>query len=144
MNNKSLFALILVFVLIISGCAQVTSEPDSSSGGKATAMPALKSGVQKIGGVVLGGGDQTPEGLMDAPRTFLYQVRLDSGEEINVTYTSYPPTPAGEKSAITLTFFEGVINPGNYLIANGTYDSKSKTLTIAKEGDSIETFAKKP
>jgi uncharacterized protein YceK len=132
MNNKSLFALILVVVLIIPGCAQVTSKPDSSSGGKATAMPALKS------------GDQTPEGLMDAPRTFLYQVRLDSGEEINVTYTSYPPTPAGEKSAITLTFFEGVINPGNYLIANGTYDSKSKTLTVVKEGDSIETFAKKP
>ena len=107
-------------------------------------MPALKSGAQKIGGVVLGGGDQTPEGLMDAPRTFLYQVRLDSGEEINITYTSYPPTPAGEKSAIALTFFEGVINPGNYLVANGTYDAESKTLTVAKEGDSIETFAKKP
>ena len=144
MKNKSFFILILVVVLIISGCAQVTPEPDSSSEGKATAMPVLKSGVQKISGVVLGGGDQTPEGLMDAPRTFLYQVRLDSGEEINVTYTSYPPTPAGEKSAITLTFFEGVVNSGNYLVANGTYDAKSKTLTVAKEGDSIETFAKKP
>ena len=144
MNNKRMLVLILVALLLTPGCAQVTPMPDSSSGEKATQVPALKSGEQKIGGVVLGGGDQTAEGLMDAPRVFLYQVRLDSGEEINLTYTAYPPTPSGKKSLIQLTFFEGVINPGNYLIANGTYDAESKTLTVAKEGDFVETFAKKP
>lgn len=144
MKTKLLFVVILVAMLIIEGCAQVTPVPDPSSEKRSTPVLELESGVQEIGGVVLGGGDQTPEGLMDAPRTFLYQVRLDSGEQINLTYTAFPPTPAGKKSVIQLTFYEGVINPGNYLVARGTYDAESKTLTVAEGGDFIETLAEKP
>ncbi len=137
-----LFLAVLASLLV--GCAGVTATPESSSGEQPTQAPPLMSGVQQIGGVVLGGGDQTPEGLMDGPRTFLYQVRLESGEEINLTYTAMPPSPVGKKSPVRLTFFEGTINPGNYIVARGTYDADGKTLTVASEGDFIETMAKKP
>jgi hypothetical protein len=33
---------------------------------------------------------------------------------------------------------------GDYLIARGTYDQETKTLTVAAEGDFIETFKEKP
>jgi hypothetical protein len=107
-------------------------------------LPTLESGLQEVEGVVIAGGDQTEKGLMDAPRTFVYQVQLESGEQINLTYTAYPPSPTGKRSPILLKFFEGVINPGNYIRARGTYDAENKTLTVAVDGDFIETFADKP
>jgi hypothetical protein len=128
-------------LLVLAGCA--VDDPAAKS--MPTTPPELSAGVQTVSGVVLGGGDQTPQGLMDAPRTFIYQLRLDSGEEISLTYTAYPYSPAAEsRPVIRLTFHAGEIKPGFYLSARGTYDPASKTLTVAGEGDFIETSAEKP
>lgn len=137
----------LIIVMGLFFCGGCSTVEDLSNTGKETISPPtveLSSGILEIGGVVLGGGDQTPEGLLDAPRVFIYQVRLDSGEEIAVTYTAVPPSPGGRRSNFTLAFNDGMINPGNYLKARGTYDQSTKTLTIANEGDFIQTFAQKP
>jgi hypothetical protein len=144
MKTTKFMISMLTVLLLVTGCAQSPELVDSSSGVKKTPLLTLESGVQEIGGVVLGGGDQTEKGLMDAPRTFVYQVQLESGEQINLTYTAYPPSPAGKRSPILLKFFEGVINPGNYIRARGTYDAENRTLTVAVDGDFIETFAEKP
>lgn len=50
-----------------------------------------------ITGTVIGGGYTTPEGLFDAPRKFVYQVRQDDGSVVKVTYTAYPPSPVGDR-----------------------------------------------
>jgi hypothetical protein len=71
-------------------------------------------------------------------------VRLDSGEEINLTYTANPPMPSGKEPPFHLTFFDGEIKTGNYLTARGTYDAETKTLTVALADDFIQTYAKKP
>lgn len=130
--------VMLVAGLLLAACAPA----DSAT--KQAAQP-LESGLQQVAGVVLGGGDTTPAGLMDAPRTFIYQVKLDSGEEINVSYTALPPSPAGDTApAIKLTFYAGEVKAGDYLTARGTYDKATQTLSVAAEGDFIETFEKKP
>jgi hypothetical protein len=144
MKTKIFFIVLMMTVICLAGCAPITPVSDASSGKEPTMDRSLESGVQEIGGVIVGGGDQTPQGLMDAPRTFIYQVKLDSGEQINLTYTAFPPTPAGQKSIYRLTFFEGMINIGNYVQARGTYDADTKTLTVAEDGDFVETFAQKP
>lgn len=144
MKTKIFSIVLMMTVICLAGCATITPGSDTSSGKEPTMDRSLESGVHEIGGVIVGGSDQTPQGLMDAPRTFIYQVKLDSGEQINLTYTAFPPTPAGQKSVYRLTFFEGTINPGNYIQARGTYDADTKTLTVAEDGDFIETFAQKP
>lgn len=124
---------VLLLMVLLTGCSSA-AEPKE-----------LNSGVQEVGGTVLGGGDQTPEGLMDAPRTFIYQVKLDSGEEINFSYTAYPPSPVNEnQTGPKLTFHAGTINVGDYVKIKGTYDTETKTLIAALEDDYIETFSKKP
>lgn len=129
--------LLILMCLILSSCAPLQPEP--------TRIVSLTAGVQEVSGIVLGGGDQNPPGLMDAPRTFIYQVRLDSGEEINISYTAYPPSPVNEsKPSPKLTFNEGEIQIGEYIIAKGLYDLATQTLTVALEADFIETYAKKP
>ena len=131
----------ILSLVVLAGCA--VDDPAAKS--MPTNPPELSAGVQTVSGVVLGGGDQTPPGLMDAPRTFIYQLRLDSAEEINLTYTAYPYSPAAEtRPAIRLTFHAGEIKPGFYLSARGTYDPATITLTVAGEGDFIETSAEKP
>ncbi len=133
-----IWSVMAVIVLALAACSP------SAAGTKEAPQP-LESGVQQVGGVVLGGGDTTPEGLMDAPRTFVYQVKLDGGEEINVSYTAMLPSPVSDAApAIKLTFYAGEVKAGDYLTARGTYDKATQTLTVAAEGDFIETFEKKP
>lgn len=142
MKQSKLFQKLALIglVLVLAACAQA----NEAIGAEKTPQP-LAGGVQEIGGVVLGGGDTTAKGLMDAPRNYVYQVKLDSGEEINVAYTAYPPSPAGDKQPkVKLTFYAGEIQVGDYLSARGAYDPASKTLTVAAEGDFIQTFEKKP
>ncbi|MHB1413671.1 MAG: hypothetical protein ACYC1C_00310 [Chloroflexota bacterium] len=99
-----------------------------------------------VSGYVVGGGDTTPPDLHDAPRRFVYQVKTDSGETVNVTYTAYPPSPVGdrERGKITLNFAGGAVQVGQYLKARGTLDATTAMLLVAEQGDYIETTAAKP
>lgn len=106
-----------------------------------TVVPPLSAGDQEIRGVVLEGGDQTPEGLFDVPRTYIYQIRLETDEIILLSYIAYPDTPSGENREEPILDFEnGVIEVGDYLIAKGTYDPESNTLFVEKETDYIKTI----
>lgn len=101
--------------------------------------------VVEIGGVVLSGGDTSPAGLMDAPRTFVYRVQLDDGSELDVQYTAYPPMPAGnDLPKISLEFNQGEVRVGDYLQARGTYNQQQNIVLVAQEGDYIKTLAEKP
>lgn len=129
--------LLILMCLFVYSCAPLQPKPTQSI--------SLTAGLQEVSGIVLSGGDQTPQGLIDAPRTYIYQVRLDSGEEINISYIAYPPSPANEsKPSPKLTFNEGEIKIGDYIKAKGLYDLGTQTLTVALETDFIETYAKKP
>ena len=140
--NKSRIYLIILLVLL-SAC---TPKPGVET--KAvTPQPAgpLTNGLQEVRGTVLGGWDTSPPGLMDAPRTFVYQVKLESGEEIQVQYTAYPPSPAADAlPKVRIDLYTGEIQTGDYLKARGTYDSTTRTLLVAADGDYIETNEKKP
>jgi hypothetical protein len=148
----------LVFLILLTTCspnhpdnpvAQIeTPNPQPSPNAKSTPatrngqVSSLSPGTQDITGVVLGGGDQTPEGLLGGPRTFAYQVQLESGEVITLTYTAYPPSPGADaEPKPKLNFHNGTISPGDRLTARGTYDPTTKTLTVATETDFIKTFA---
>lgn len=135
--------ILFLMLLFLAACARAQTPAPAAV--EKSSLPSLTDGVQEISGVVLSGGDTTPPGLMDAPRTFVYQVKLDDGVEISLTYTAYPPSPAGDaRPQPKFSFYNGNIQTGDYLTARGTYDSASKTLTVASEGDTIETFATKP
>jgi hypothetical protein len=97
-----------------------------------------------VSGYVLGGGDTTPPGLLDAPRTFIYEVQQEDGTIVMVSFISYPPSPVGDRQMITLNFYAGAVRPGDYLIARGTYEAAAKTLFVTDEGDYIETYPQKP
>jgi hypothetical protein len=141
-NLKKLFILIILSYLL-AACGQIVAT-ESVNTTPPTDLP-LVDGVQEVQGVVISGGDTSQPGLMDAPRVFIYQVRLDSGEEIAVSFTAYPPGPeSNSRPEIRLDFHGGEIVAGDYLIARGTYDQETKTLTVAAEGDFIETFKEKP
>jgi hypothetical protein len=105
-----------------------------------------EKGTLIISGYVVSGGDTTPEGLLDAPRKLVYAIKEDDGSLVSLTYTAYPPSPFGDKERekIRLTFHGGTIRIGDYLKASGTYDGKSNILTVAEEGDYIETYSGKP
>ena len=98
-----------------------------------------------ITGRIIGGGDTTPEGVLDAPRRFVYQIETDDGSVLNLAYTAFPPSPFGDRQMrkITLVLKGGRISLGHYLKARGSYDSKTNTLTVAQEGDFIETSPKR-
>lgn len=98
-----------------------------------------------ISGRVNSGGDTTPEGLLDAPRRFLYQIEADDGSVMNLTYTAFPPSPFGDQQMhkITLALHGGRISIGHYIKASGSYDPEKNTLTVAQEGDFIETSPEK-
>ena len=86
MQAKMIIGLIAIVLLAMSSCVPTSvTPPDLTQKAEPTQPVLLSAGVQEIGGVVISGGDTTPEGLLDAPRTFIYQVLLDTGEEINVT-----------------------------------------------------------
>ena len=132
-----LFFIGLSIIAVLGGCSELPPAETPQDGD-----PPLSAGVQEVHGVVLSGGDQTAEGLLDTPRTFAYKVQLDSGEIITVTYTAFPPRPVGEtEPAPRLEFQDGMINPGDRLSARGTYDPETTTLTVEAETDFIETFS---
>jgi len=137
---KRIFVFLLL-VFVTSSCSLFDSmNTNNPTTAKTNEVVPLTSGVQTISGIVLGGGDQTPEGLLDSPRKFVYKVRISSGEEINIAYTAFPPSPAtDDQPGPQLKFHSGTINVGDHIKARGTYDSTSKTLTIAEENDFIET-----
>lgn len=91
-------------------------------------------------GYVLGGEDLTPPGLADAPRTFEYQVQQAGNETATVTYTAFPPSPAGDAPGPTLTFHQGTIEHGDYLEACGEYEPSGGALTVSEPDHFITTF----
>jgi hypothetical protein len=99
-----------------------------------------------VSGIVVSGGDTTPKGLMDAPRTFVYKLEKDDHTFINVSYTIYPPSPAGDANnkKIVLSFYGTGIKVGDYMKAYGTYDREIDTVVVANEGDYIKTYPQKP
>lgn len=99
-----------------------------------------------IRGIVIGGGDTTqPRGPLDAPRRFVYLVLTKEGYFINVSYTAYPPSPAGDaaREKITLDFFNGQIEVGQEMTARGALDRQSNTVNVAEQGDFIITSLRK-
>jgi hypothetical protein len=97
-----------------------------------------------ISGTVISGGDTTPEGLLDAPRRFEYQIEREDGSIVTVAYTAYPPSPVADRTAITLEFHAGGILIGDFLEARGRFDDDTGTLVVENEGDYIKTFESKP
>jgi hypothetical protein len=101
-----------------------------------------------VSGIVVSGGDTSlPDGPLDTPRKFVYRIikPKDQGFFVDVCYTSYPPSPAGEKAAakIKLDFYRGTIEIGDLMEAHGTLDRSTNTLVIAEQGDYIRTFSHK-
>jgi hypothetical protein len=97
-------------------------------------------------GKVISGGDTTPKGLLDAPRKFVYSVQKDDGSTINIAYTVYPPSPAGDinNAKITLSFYAGEIQVGDHLMAYGNYDLATNTILVRETGDLVKTYPVKP
>lgn len=133
MKNAYIVILILIATLLLTtvGCIkQITQISNPNT----------------VTGIVIGGGDTTPQGLMDAPRKFVYEVERKDETRVNVSYTAYPPSPAGDiaNKKITLEFYNGTIQPGDYIEAHGTYDKDSNTIIVANQGDYIRTYAEEP
>jgi len=97
-----------------------------------------------VSGWVVGGGDTSPEGLLDAPRVYLYQVEQQDGSIVNVSYRALPPGPGNLVPEIRLAFHAGTILIGDYLVARGVFDPASLTLQVTEKGDYIETSPEKP
>lgn len=137
MNSKikPIIALLLfISIVFVIACSKQNTTKSLQRG----------SGEQIIEGYVVSGGDTTPEGLFDAPRKFVFKIKTDDNSIVDVTYTAYPPSPAGDKERkkIRLSFHSGTILVGDYLKAQGYYDKTTNTLTVAEEGNYIETYAK--
>ena len=100
----------------------------------------------QVVGQVISGGDVTPEGLLDAPRKFLYTIQKADNSMVNVTYTVYPPSPAGDinNAKISLSFYAGAVKIGDYMLAYGTYDLPTNTILVSVVGDLIKTYPIKP
>ncbi len=111
-------------------------------------MPTTSTGsITMISGYVIDEcKDTTPVGLEDAPRKLVCAVETENGSIVNVSYTAYPPSPAGDKlgEKIRLDFHAGRILKGDYIRAAGNLDTATNTLVVFDEGHYIETFAKKP
>ncbi len=99
-----------------------------------------------IRGTVIGGGDTTPPGgPADIPRIFVFKVMREEGIPVNVSYTAYPPSPAGDaaRAKITLDFYGGSVGIGDKIEACGILDKSSNTLVVAEQGDYIRTSLNK-
>jgi hypothetical protein len=130
-----------------NGVASATSRPETPADtAVATQPPGSEQGPSQrcLSGYVVGGGDMTPEGLIDSPRTFVFKVRTDDRSELNVSYTAYPPSPARPERAFRLALHAGAILIGDYLKSCGRYEAANNTIVVAGQGDYIETFAQKP
>jgi hypothetical protein len=142
-------ALTFLTILCIGVACTTTSKtlPTTSTLTMVTATPSTspeQPGKANIEGIVVGGGDKSPSNRMDSPRTFIYEVRAESGDIILVTYIALPPSPAARPKAFRLEFHAGEIQIGDYLKAYGSFDPATLTLTVAEEGDFIETYPSKP
>ncbi len=101
----------------------------------------------EIVGKVIEGGDTTPaDGPQDAPRTFAYKIQKEDGTIIKITYTAYPPSPAGDeaRNKITLSYYDGEPEAGDYMKAYGTFDVTTGTIKVSDQGDFIKTYPEKP
>lgn len=102
---------------------------------------------QTIRGTVVSGGDTSqPNGPIDTPRVFVYQVRTADGTIVNVSYTAYPPSPAGDaaRAKITLDFRGGQVNVGDVMETSGRIDPHTGNLIVAEQGDYIRTYPAQP
>jgi hypothetical protein len=99
---------------------------------------------QAVSGQIIGGGDTTPANIFDAPRNFVYQIKQNNGNTINVAFTTYPPSPTGDKERkkTRFSFYNNKITVGDYLKAYGSLNKATQTLTVKDEGDYIETSNK--
>lgn len=147
MKNKKLFyGLLMVLVLATTGIFIWKSSVEKVTvikpqlGGEGEIKVAVT-----VSGYVISGGNTTPEGLFDAPRKFVYTIQKDDSSSTNVSYTAYSPSPVDgrERKKIRLNFHAGTIKIGDYLKARGIYDAKTNVLTVANEGDYIETYSEK-
>ena len=143
--TKTQISLIALTVLV---SVILTSQIPRSQKADQEAMPPTVNveDVNTVSGYVIGGGDTSPDGLLDDPRVFEFEIRRDNGSIVKITYTAYPPSPIGDKQRekIRLDFHAGTILVGDYLKAHGSYDENTNVLVVAKEGDYIETFPIKP
>lgn len=99
-----------------------------------------------VSGIVISGGDTTqPGGPLDVPRTFVYKIQKEDGSLVNVSYTAYPPSPAGDaaRARITLDFHGGMVNIGEQMEAYGTLDKGTNTVMVVNQGDYIRTSVPK-
>jgi hypothetical protein len=95
-----------------------------------------------ISGIVISGTDSAlPDGPVDVPRVFTYKILKDRGDYVNVSYTSYPPSPTGDaaREKITLDFYNGEVRVGDKMDACGRLDKESNTIIVAEQGDYIKT-----
>jgi hypothetical protein len=95
-----------------------------------------------VRGIVVSGGDTTPQGgPVDAPRVFVFKIIRDEGDFVNVSYTAYPPSPAGDvaRAKITLDFYNGSVGVGDKMEASGTLNKDTNTVIVAEQGDYIKT-----
>ncbi len=100
-----------------------------------------------VEGTVISGGDTTLEdGPLDTPRTFVYLIQKSNGEYVNVSYTAYPPSPAGyaSRARISLSLYNGSIQTGDFLKAYGTYNKETNTVVYLDEGDFLKTYPPEP
>lgn len=103
-------------------------------------MPVMVEGI-----VVSGGDTAQPGGPLDVPHRFIYRILSDEGYFIDVSYTAYPPSPAGDAAGakISLKFFSGEIRVGDKIKARGTLEKQSNTIVVADSGDFINTSLRK-
>jgi hypothetical protein len=149
---SSIIAFVLA-ALTIFGCSE-SSAPTATSVPTPTRATQLEDtlvapgGHRKmlVSGFIVDGGDTTPEGLLDAPRKFIFKIEKEDGSFVFVTYTAFPPSPVSTREAheISLDFHAGEPLIGDYLVAQGSYDQSTNTLTVAQEGDYIKTYPEKP
>jgi hypothetical protein len=104
---------------------------------------AATSAQMCVSGLVVSGGDTTPQGLADTPRTFTYLIKRDDRTTVNLSYTSFPPS-ANDQARIRLDFHAGTITPNDYAKACGRYEQTENMIVVAQPGDYIETYAQPP
>lgn len=94
-------------------------------------------------GYVVSGGDVSPAGLSGGPRRFEYQVKIDTGVLVTVSYRAVPPSPVGDRSSIRLDFHAGEVLIGDYMRACGSFDHSTRALVVLDPGHYIETYPSK-
>jgi hypothetical protein len=101
---------------------------------------------RSVSGYVVGGSDTTPSDLMDAPRRFVYLIRQGDGTITQVSYTAFPPSPAGDRqrAKIRLVLHAGKIQAGDFLRARGRYNATQGVVEVKESGDYLETYPMAP